>query len=400
MKSLLTQKKINNNKISSKISKIIIRGIKRNYSKRKIYLHEPLLDDKDSKELNIVMKSGYVSTIGKNVVKFQNKLKKYTKSKYVVGLNSGTSALHLSLLAMGVSSDDEVLLSSLSFIASSNAVSYCGAKCIFVDIMNEGYGIDYLKLEKYLKNNFKIKNNKCINKQTGKVIKCLIVVHIFGNCNDLSKLFNICKKYKIKIIEDAAEAMGSFYKKKHLGTLGDIGIISFNGNKIITTGSGGCILTNSKKYYLKIHSLARSCKLSHPWSFKFSGLGYNYMMNNIQATLGISQLTKLKKLIENKKKIHNIYKDYYKDSKYFKFFTPPDYCRSNNWLNSIVLNKKYVKLRDDILKNLIKRKIFCKVMWPLMIESPHLKKSFKTDLKNARNLAKSVICLPSSPNIN
>ena len=294
----------------------------------------------------------------------------------------------------------EVLLSSLSFIASSNAVSYCGASCIFADIMDEGYGIDYFKLENYLKKNCSIKNNHCINNKTGKIIKCLIVVHIFGSCNDLSKLSKICKKYKLKIIEDAAEAMGSYYKRRHLGTFGDIGIVSFNGNKIITTGSGGCVLTNNKSYYYRIKSLATSCKISHPWSFFYSGLGYNYMMNNMQASLGISQLNKISKLLSLKKKIHNRYRIEFKNNDYFKLFIPPKYCRSNNWLNSLILNKKYLTFRNDILKYLNKKNVFCRAMWPLMMESPHLKKSLKMNLMNSKKLSKSVICLPSSPKIN
>jgi len=383
--------------IGKDIANFIEKIVRKNYKQNKIFLHEPLLDKKDEKALSDVIKTRFVSTVGKKISIFENRIKKFTGSKYVLALNSGTSALHLSLLSLGVKQDEEILISSLSFIASSNAISYCGAKCHYVELMNEGYGIDYIKLKKYLKLNCYVKKNECINRKTKKVIKALIVVHIFGSCNDLDKIFKICKEYNIKIIEDAAEALGSFYKRKHLGTVGNVGIISFNGNKIITTGSGGCIITNNKKIYQKCLSLATTCKVPHKWNFVYSGLGYNYKMNNVQAALGISQLKKINKILNLKKKIFDNYKNSFKNNQYFDFFCPPKYCKSNNWLNSIIIKKKFINYKEDILLNLIKNKIFCRSIWPLMALSPHLRNSKKMNLTNAKKISESVICLPSSP---
>ena len=385
-----------NSDITKNISDIIYSAVKKNYSKKKIFLHEPFLDKDDIKGLKSTIESQFVSTAGSKINNFEEELKLFTKSKYVVAVNSGTSALHLSLLSIGVEKTNEVLVSSLSFIATSNSIMYCGATCHYVDLMDEGYGVDYAKLEKYLRKNCYIKNNECINKKTKKVIKALLAVHIFGSCNDLNKIKSICKKYKLKFVEDAAESLVSYYKNKHLGTIGDVGIISFNGNKIITTGSGGCILTNNKKIYLKVKSLSISCKINHKWNFLYSGLGYNYKMSNIQASLGLSQLKKIRKILKLKNKIFLNYKKSFQENKYFEFFNPPIYCSSNNWLNTIRLKAKYYKYRGKIIINLMERNIFCRPVWPIMSSNKHIKKCKGMSLVNSKKIEQSIICLPSS----
>lgn len=379
------------------IENFIFSAVKKIYKKKKIFLHEPFIDNDDLRSLNKCLKSKFVSTVGKGVDLFEKKVSLYTKSKYVVALNSGTSSLHLSLLALGVKKNDEVLLSGTSFVASPNSIIYCEASPHFIDIEEETFGINAIKLEKYLRENTIMKKNQCFNKNTGNRIKCIMIVHIFGLCNDYLNIIKIAKKFKIKIIEDAAEGLGTFYKNRHVGTLGDLGIISFNGNKTITTGAGGCIMTNNSKLYRKINNLASTAKKKHKFEFLYNGLGFNYKMTNMQAYLGLSQLSKLKKILNAKRKIHLKYKKFFKNNKYFILNSEKNYCKSNYWLNSITLKKKYIKKRNQIILKLMKKNIFCRPLWPEFSSVNHLKKYPKMNLSNTRILSKSTICLPSSP---
>ena len=379
------------------IQKLISKAVKKIYKKRDVYLHEPTIDRKDINSINKCLKSKFVSTVGKGVGLFEKKISQYTKSKYVIALNSGTSSLHLSLLSLGLKKNDEVLMSGTSFVASPNSIIYCNASPHFVDIEEETFGISAVKLEKYLKKNTIIKKKQCFNKNTGNRIKCIMIVHIFGLCNDYSKIIKIAKKFKLKVIEDAAEGLGTFYNNKHVGTLGDVGTLSFNGNKIITTGAGGCIMTNNFRLYKKINNLASTAKKRHKFEFLYNGLGFNYKMTNMQAYLGLSQLSKLEKILNSKRAIHKEYEKIFKNNKYFRLNSEKKYCKSNYWLNSITLKKKYIKDRNKIILKLMKRKIFCRPLWPEFSSVNHLKEYPKMKLSNTKILSKSTICLPSSP---
>ena len=220
---------------------------KKKLRKNYLPLHEPNISKKDEIEVMKGIKSGFVSTAGPDILKFEKKLKKITKSKFVISTINGTSALHIGLKVLGVKYNDEVLVPSISFVASANAILYNYAIPHFVDSETDHFGVDPYKLEEYLKKNTFIKKNLCINKKTKKIIRALIVVHVFGHPAKILKTISIARKYKIKVLEDAAEALGSLYNGKQVGTFGDIGVLSFNGNKIITTGVGGAILSNKKK---------------------------------------------------------------------------------------------------------------------------------------------------------
>ena len=268
--------------------------------KKFVHLHEPSLNHKDVLSVNKAITEKHVSSYGKYTSLFEKKLKKYTKSKNVVSTVNGTSALHISLILANVKEQDEVIVSTLGFVSSVNVVSYLKATPHFVDCEDISLGIDPDKLEKYLTKNTILKNKNCINKKTKKIIKAIIVTHVFGYPCQIVKILKVAKKFKIKLIEDSAECLGSWYKKKHLGTFGDFGVLSFNGNKIVTTGGGGAILTNNFKDALKALKLSKNMKIKKNYDQIFDGVGYNYRLPSINAALGCSQIEKINFFLKKK----------------------------------------------------------------------------------------------------
>ena len=377
-----------------------IKKILKTIVKKKITpLHEPYFDAKEITFLTECIKSGYVSTVGKSVNLFEKKISELTKSKYCISVVNGTSAIHLGLLALGVKRDDEVLLPSLGFVAVPNAISYCGAVPNFVDSEKKTLGVCSSKLNDYLKNNTVKKKNKLINKKTGREIKGLISIHLFGYANDLTEINKVCKKFGIFHFEDASEAIGSYYKNKHLGTFSDIGCLSFNGNKTITTGGGGMILTNKKKLNDFIRHVSTTAKVKHPWVLSHDMVGYNYRMPNLNASLGLAQLEKLKKILRIKKNIHKIYQSKFNDNKFFELFSENKNSKSNHWLNTLLIKKSNIKIRDKIFSSLIKENINCRPTWKLLHKLPMYKNCPRDDLKVSKELEKRIITLPSSPNL-
>lgn len=364
--------------------------------KKEIPLHEPNIDLHDQKRVLKSLKSGYVSSVGNDINKFEKKLKSITKSKFLTTVINGTSAIHLGLKVIGVKQSHEVLVPSLNFVASVNAILYLNATPHFVDSEIEHFGVDPEKLETYLNNNSYIKNNCCYNKKTNKIIKALIVIHVFGHPARISELLKICKKFKLNILEDAAEALGSYYRGKHVGTFGDVGILSFNGNKIVTTGSGGAILTKSKKKYLKLKHLATTAKIKHKWDFIHNEIGYNYRLPNINASLGLSQLKKLKFYIKKKRSLFNRYKTLLGKSKDYFILNEPSNCKSNFWLQTLILNNSSKKNKIKILKDFHKKKLLIRPVWKPLHKMNFLKKFPKMDLKNVNTLENKIINLPSS----
>ena len=386
-------------KISNEEIKNFFKILKELKYKKRLPLHEPFFDNKDYKSVNNSLLSSEVSTYGKYTKIFENKLKKFCNSKFSFSTINGSSALHVSLILSGVNENSEVILSTLGFISSINSISYLKAKPIFCDCEKETLGMDPEKLEKFLKNNCFIKNNKCFNKKTKKFISAAIVTHVFGNPCQILKLSKILKKYKIRIIEDAAECMGSWYKKKHLGTFGDYGILSFNGNKIITSGGGGAVLLKNSADYKKGLDLIRNMKIKHPFEQRFSGIGFNYRLPSINSSLGISQLSKIKVYLKNKKSLKKFYQKKLKNFKILKFFVSLNSSNSNNWLNIIIIDENFKDLRDKILKKSAKLNIELRPVWGLLHKMKIFKNSQKTDLKNALDLEKRIITLPSSYNL-
>lgn len=359
-------------------------------------LHEPDLNFLDILEIKKCINSNYVSTVGPQVKLFEKKLANFTQAKYVVATNSGTSALHLALKALGVDKNTEILLPTLNFVASANAILYCNATPHFVDSNLSTLSIDHKKLHDYLKKITIIRKNKCYNKFSKKKIKALILVHIFGLSGDILKIKKICKIFKIELIEDAAEGIGSYYKKKHLGTFGKIGILSFNGNKTITTGSGGAILTSNKNLAKKIYNFSLVSKSFHSWKLEYKDVGYNYRMPSLNAALGISQLSKTKEILKRKRKLHLKYKKIFHKFKEFKLIEEIKNSKSNYWLNTVILNFNSNSKKELIIKKLIKDGIQVRPIWKLLHKLKHLTHCPKMNLSNAIQLEKNIISLPSS----
>ena len=258
------------------------------------------------------------------------------------------------------------------------------------------FGIDREKAETYLKKNTFIKKKLRFNKKTKKIIRALILVHVFGHPAKISQVISIAKKYKIKVLEDAAEALGSYYKGKHVGNFGEIGILSFNGNKIVTSGVGGAILSNNKKLAKIAKHYVTTSKIKHKWDFVHDKIGYNYRLANINSSLGISQIKKLKKYILHKKKLFNIFKNLLKKSKEYLILDQPEDCKSNFWLHTLVLKKSSKIKKNKILKKFHDNKILARPVWKPLHKLKYLKKYPKMNLKNAELLENKIINIPSS----
>jgi perosamine synthetase len=369
---------------------------KKKLKKQFLPLHEPNLTKSDEKEIINGLKTGFVSTAGKDIKRFENKLKNLTKSKFVISTINGTSAIHIGLKVLGVGSDDEVLIPSISFVAAANAIIYNNATPHFVDSEKEHFGIDPIKLDQYLKKNTYIKKNLCFNKKTKRIIRAIIVVHVFGHPAKITEILSIAKKYKIKVLEDAAEALGSLYKNKQVGTFGDIGILSFNGNKIVTTGVGGAIMVkNSYHAKLSRHMITTS-KVKHKWEFIHDRVGYNYRLSNLNASLGLSQISKLNKYISHKRKLFKKFKALLKNEKNIKLLNQPKNCRSNFWLHTLVLNKPSKSKKNQLLRKFHNRNIFARPVWKPLHKLKYLKKCPKMNLKNTETLENQIINIPSS----
>ena len=362
-------------------------------TKKNIPLHEPKFFGNEKKYLNQCIDTTFVSSVGKFIDKFEKKIVKYTGAKYAVATTNGTSALHVSLILAGVEQNDEVITQPLNFVASCNAISYCNAKPIFVDVDRDTMGLSPSALSSFLEKNTKIKNKKCINKKTKKIIRACIPMHSYGHPCRIDEIKKILKKYHIFLIEDAAESLGSFYKSKHTGTYGKLGVISFNGNKIITAGGGGCIITNDKILAKKAKHITTTAKIPHKWNFNHDLIGYNYRMPNLNAALLIAQLENLNYFLKSKYKIARKYEFFFKKKEY-NFFKEPKNSRSNYWLNSIIFANK--KQRDQFLKETNFNGIMTRPIWRLMNKLPMFKECQAINLKNANFLESRVVNIPSS----
>ena len=372
----------------------VVNFIKSIYKKKKfIPLHQPKFLGNEKKYLNECIESTFVSSVGKFVDQLEKKIAKYTGAKYAIATKNGTSALHVALILADVNSDSEVITQPLTFVATCNAINYCKAKPIFIDVDRDTMGLSPSALEFFLKNNTKIKNKKCINKKTKKIIKVCVPMHSYGHPCKIDKIKKICDRYNIFVIEDAAESLGSIYKKKHTGTFGQLGTFSFNGNKIVTAGGGGCIVTNNKSLANKARHLTTTAKVSHKWNFNHDMVGYNYRMPNLNAALLVAQLQKLNYFIINKRNLANRYEVFFKTTNY-NFFKEPKGSRSNYWLNSVIVKNK--SQRDKFLKETNLNGVMTRPIWILMNKLPMYRDAQCGDLKNSKWLQERVINIPSS----
>jgi perosamine synthetase len=362
-------------------------------TKNTISLHEPKFIGNEKKYLNQCIDSNFVSSAGKFVDEFEKKIALYTGSKYAVATTNGTAALHTSLILANVGQNNEVITQSLNFVASCNAVSYCDAKLIFIDVDLDTMGLSPSALRAFLKKNTIIKNKQCINTKSNRIIKACLPMHSYGHPCRIEEIKKICKEYNLFLIEDAAESLGSFYKEKHTGTFGQVGAISFNGNKIITAGGGGCIVTDDKSLAEKAIHITKTAKISHKWNFNHDMIGYNYRMPNLNAALLVAQLEKLEEFISKKRNLAKKYEAFIQSTDY-KFFKEPVDCKSNYWLNNIIFKNK--TQRDQFLGVTNSNGILTRPIWTLMNKLPMFKYAQCDGLKNSEWLAERVVNLPSS----
>ena len=360
---------------------------------KKIPLHEPRFLGNEKKYLNECIDTTFVSSIGNFVEEFEKKIANFIGTKHAIATINGTSALHISLLLSNVDQKSEVITQPLTFGATCNAIRYCSANPIFLDVDLDTMGLSPSSLKFFLENNTKVVNKKCINKNTNKEIKGCLPMHSYGHPCRIEEIKEICDEHYISLIEDAAESLGSFYKGKHSGTFGEFGAFSFNGNKIITAGGGGCIVTDNEFFAKKAKHLTSTAKIPHKWDFKHDMVGYNYRMPNLNAALLLAQLENLNNFIINKRKLADKYEKFFKNSNY-KFFKEPQNCKSNYWLNSIILKNK--RQRDIFLKDANSNNIMVRPIWKLMNRLPMFKNAQCGDLKNSEWLFDRVVNLPSS----
>lgn len=359
----------------------------------KIFLHEPLFIGNEMKYLEDCIKSTYVSGVGKYVDMFEERIAEYTGAKKAVACVNGTNALHIALILMGVEQNDEVITQPLTFIATTNAISYIGATPVFVDVDKDTLGLSPRSLKDFLSKETEMKDDGCYNISTRKRIKACVPMHTFGHPCQIDEIEIICNNHKIALVEDAAESIGSYYKGKHAGTFGKIGILSFNGNKTITTGGGGMLLFDNEEIAKKAKHLTTQAKVSHPWEFAHDRIGYNYRMPNINAALGLAQLENLDLFLQRKRVVAEKYKIFFQNTA-ISFFKEPDKCISNYWLNVIILDSEAE--RNLFLNETNKQGVMTRPAWKLMINLPMFENCQHGDLANAEKLERQIVNIPSS----
>lgn len=357
-------------------------------------LHAPLFIGNEKKYLNECIDTTFVSSVGKFVDRFEEEMAAYTGAKKAVVCVSGTNALHMAMMLVGVERDDEVLTQALTFIATCNAVSYIGAHPVFIDVDMETLGLSPKAVKAWLEKNAELKNGGCYNKKTGRRVKACIPMHTFGHPVKIDELVQICDEWHLELVEDAAESIGSFYKGQHTGTFGKVGAISFNGNKTITTGGGGMLLFQDEELGKLAKHLTTQAKVPHRWAFVHDHIGYNYRMPNINAALGCAQLENLDRYVENKRETAQIYADFFKNIPNITFFTEPDNCRSNYWLNVVLLKNKAAQ--QEFLEYTNDHGVMTRPVWELMNRLEMFKQCETDGLKNTEWLADRIVNIPSS----
>ena len=368
-----------------------------------INLSVPNLSMDILENLKECLESGWVSTGGRFIPEFETKVKNYMKTKFAAGVQSGTAGLHMSLQVLGVQRDEEVFVPTLTFIAAVNPTTYLGASPIFIDC-NDSLCMDPLKLEKFCSEECDFKEGVLVNKKTNKKIRALVIVHIFGNMVDMEKIMDIAKKYNLKVLEDATEALGTYYtegkyKGKYAGTIGDIGVLSFNANKIITTGGGGMVVGDNEELVEKVRFLSSQAKKDTLY-FIHDEIGYNYRMLNLQAALGTSQIDQLESFIETKIKNYNIYKEELEKIEGLEILPFVEGIRANHWFYSLKIDKeKYGIGRDELLQKLVDAGIQTRPIWGLI----HQQKPYSTcqsyEIEKALYYYDRILNLPCSSNL-
>jgi perosamine synthetase len=359
-----------------------------------ISLHEPRFYGKEKEYLNDCIESTFVSSVGNYVTKFEQSISGFTGAKHGIACVNGTEALHLSLRLVGVEIDYEVLTQPLTFIATANAIMYIGAHPVFIDVDKSTLGLSPVALNSFLQEYAEVREDgKCYNNKTGRIIGACVPMHTFGHPVKIDEILNLCEKFHIPVVEDAAESLGSRFNSKHTGTFGTLGIISFNGNKIITTGGGGMIITDNDDVAKRAKHLTTQAKVPHPWEFVHDLIGYNYRLPNLNSALGVAQMEQINDFLKKKRKLAALYKEFF-THRGIEFISEPANCYSNYWLNTILM--KDLTERNQFLEFTNNAGVMTRPAWTLMNRLPMFKHSYARDIPNAEWLCERIVNIPSS----
>lgn len=361
-----------------------------------VALHEPEFGGRELDYIKDCVETGWVSSVGSYVDRFEYELATYTGVPYVTATCNGTSALHICLLLADVRRGDEVLVPTLTFIATANAVSYVGAVPHFVDSEAVSLGVDPVRLHDHLSANTRLVNGHCVNRHTGATIRALVVMHAFGHPADLDALGAVAQRWKLVLVEDAAESLGSFYRGRHTGNFGLVSALSFNGNKVITTGGGGAVLTHDAGLSRRAKHLTTTARVPHRWSFVHDEVGFNYRLPNLNAALGCAQLEQLPAMIDRKRRLARRYDEALSAVQGLRYLREPEGTKSNYWLNTVVLDKTDATVRDAVLAELNSCGFLARPIWTLMHRLPMYEKCPRANLGVSERLEASVVSLPSS----
>ena len=377
----------------------ILSAIRSVVGEERVVLHEPVFRGNEWLYVKECLDTTFVSSVGAFVDRFERDLVEYTGAKYAVAVVNGTTALHVALQLAGVRPGDEVFIPSLTFVATANAVSHCGAHPHFVDCEERTLGIDPVRLREYLLENTEQVGGFCLNRITGNIIRALVPMHVFGHPSNLEGLIHVARDFNLVLIEDAAESLGSFYHGKHTGTFGLLGTMSFNGNKTITTGGGGAILTDDAELAKRARHLTTTAKLPHPWEYRHDDIAYNYRMPNINAALGCAQLEQLPAFLKAKRVLYKAYLQAFEDVDGVRLLCEPKGCTSNYWLQALMLDEEQSDQRNAILKITNNAGIMTRPAWVLMNELKPYRECPAMEMTVAKSLVSRIINIPSSPDL-
>ncbi len=364
-----------------------------------VVLHEPCFAGNEWAYLKECLDSTFVSSVGKFVDRFEADLAAYTGAKYAVAVMNGTAALHVALRLAGVQTGDEVLIPALTFVATANAVTYCGATPHFVDSEERTLGLAPHALREYLQGITEIRSGQCVNRNTGRVIRALVPMHTFGHPVDIEGVLAVARDFHLALVEDAAESLGSTVHGRHTGTFGLMGTLSFNGNKTITTGGGGAILTNDPELARHAKHLTTTAKVPHRWNYVHDEIGYNYRLPNINAALGCAQLEQIPDFLAAKRLIFERYRTAFAEVPLSRIVAEPEGCRSNYWLQTLLLDESAAGQRDAILTATNDVGLMTRPIWTLMHHLAPYRECPKMELPVAESLEGRLINLPSSAHL-
>lgn len=363
---------------------------------RPLQLHEPRFAGNEWEYVKRCIDDGWVSSAGAFVDAFEQKLAAICGTKAAIAIVNGTAALHVALRLNGVEPEDEVMIPSLTFIATANAVAYCGAVPHFVDVDPNGLGIDTDALEHHLRRIADVKNGIARNRETGRVIRACVPVHVFGHPADMDAIIRVCGALNIAVVEDATESLGSRYHGRPCGGFGRAGVLSFNGNKIVTTGGGGALVTNDVELAARAKHLTTTAKLTHRWAFLHDEIGWNYRLPNINAALGVAQLEELDGFVSAKRRLASRYAEAFDQVPGVRFVREPAGTDSNYWLNAIVLDEDNATARDEVLEATHVAGLLTRPTWTPMHQLAMFASAPRADLAVTESIHRRLINLPSS----